>query len=43
MPMPAGGSALLVAGLDVQIIAMDDASPLRHLTLDPSVDDQRMP
>ena len=29
---------LLVAGLDVQIIAMDDASPLRHLTLDPSVD-----
>ncbi len=29
---------LLVAGLDVQIVAIDDSSPLRHLILDPRVD-----
>ena len=33
---------LLVAGLDVQVLGLD-GSPLRHLTLDPSVDYQRMP
>jgi len=33
---------LLVAGLDVTILALD-GSPLRHLTLDPSVNYQRMP
>jgi transposase InsO family protein len=33
---------MLVAGLDVQILGLD-GSPLRHLTLDPSVDYQRMP
>jgi transposase InsO family protein len=33
---------LLVAGLDIQVIGLD-GSPLRHLTLDPSVDYQRMP
>ena len=33
---------LLVAGLDVRIIGID-GSPLRHLTLDPSVDYQRIP
>jgi transposase InsO family protein len=33
---------LLVAGLDVQIIGLD-GSPLRHLTLDTTVDYQRMP
>jgi hypothetical protein len=32
----------LVAGLDVRIIALD-GSPLRHLTLDPSLDYQRIP
>jgi len=31
-----------VAGLDVQILGID-GSPLRHLTLDPSVDYQRIP
>jgi transposase InsO family protein len=34
---------LLVAGLDVRIVGMDDGSPLRHLILDPRVDYQRMP
>ena len=34
--------SLLVAGLDVRILGMD-GSPLRHLTLDPSVDYQRIP
>jgi transposase InsO family protein len=33
---------LLVDGLDVHVIGFD-GSPLRHLTLDPSVDYQRMP
>ena len=33
---------LLVAGLDVQVLGLD-GSPLRHLTLDPSVDYQRIP
>ena len=33
---------LLVAGLDVRIVGLD-GSPLRHLTLDPSVDYQRIP
>jgi transposase InsO family protein len=33
---------LLVAGLDVRILGLD-GSPLRHLTLDPSVDYQRIP
>ena len=33
---------MLVAGLDVHVLALD-GSPLRHLTLDPSVDYQRMP
>jgi transposase InsO family protein len=33
---------LLVAGLDVRVIGLD-GSPLRHLTLDPSVDYQRIP
>jgi transposase InsO family protein len=33
---------LLVAGLDVRVLGLD-GSPLRHLTLDPSVDYQRMP
>jgi transposase InsO family protein len=33
---------LLVAGLDVTILGLD-GSPLRHLTLDPSVNYQRMP
>ena len=33
---------MLVAGLDVRVIGLD-GSPLRHLTLDPSVDYQRMP
>jgi transposase InsO family protein len=33
---------LLVAGLDVRILGID-GSPLRHLTLDPSVDYQRIP
>jgi len=33
---------MLVAGLDVRILGLD-GSPLRHLTLDPSVDYQRMP
>ena len=33
---------LLVAGLDVRILGVD-GSPLRHLTLDPSVDYQRIP
>jgi len=33
---------LLVAGLDIQVIGLD-GSPLRHLTLDPSVDYQRIP
>ncbi len=28
---------MLVAGLDVQVLGLD-GSPLRHLTLDPSVD-----
>jgi transposase InsO family protein len=33
---------LLVAGLNVQILGLD-GSPLRHLTLDPGVDYQRIP
>lgn len=33
---------MLVAGLDVHVLGLD-GSPLRHLTLDPSVDYQRMP
>jgi transposase InsO family protein len=33
---------LLVAGLDVRVVGLD-GSPLRHLTLDPSVDYQRIP
>jgi transposase InsO family protein len=33
---------MLVAGLDVQVLGLD-GSPLRHLTLDPSVDYQRLP
>jgi hypothetical protein len=33
---------LLVDGLDVRILGLD-GSPLRHLTLDPSVDYQRIP
>ena len=34
---------MLVAGLDIRILGID-CSPLRHLTLDPSVDDyQRIP
>jgi len=33
---------LLVAGLDVTVLGLD-GSPLRHLTLDPTVDYQRMP
>jgi hypothetical protein len=33
---------LLVAGLDVQVLGID-GSPLRHLTLDPRVDYQRIP
>jgi transposase InsO family protein len=33
---------LLVAGLDVRILGLD-GSPLRHLTLDPRVDYQRIP
>ncbi len=33
---------LLVAGLDVRILGLD-GSPLRHLTLDPSVNYQRIP
>ncbi len=34
--------SLLVAGLDVQILGID-GSPLRHLTLDPGVDYERIP
>jgi transposase InsO family protein len=33
---------MLVDGLDIQVLGLD-GSPLRHLTLDPSVDYQRMP
>ena len=33
---------LLVAGLDVRVLGID-GSPLRHLTLDTSVDYQRIP
>ena len=33
---------LLVDGLDIRILGLD-GSPLRHLTLDPSVDYQRIP
>jgi hypothetical protein len=33
---------MLVAGLDVTVLGLD-GSPLRHLTLDPSVDYQRLP
>jgi hypothetical protein len=33
---------LLVAGLDMRILGID-GSPLRHLTLGPSVDYQRIP
>ena len=33
---------MLVAGLDMRILGID-GSPLRHLTLDPSVDYQRIP
>jgi transposase InsO family protein len=33
---------MLVDGLDIRILGLD-GSPLRHLTLDPSVDYQRMP
>jgi hypothetical protein len=33
---------MLVAGLDIRVLGIDD-SPLRHLTLDPSVDYQRIP
>jgi transposase InsO family protein len=33
---------LLVAGLDIRVLGLD-GSPLRHLTLDPSFDYQRMP
>jgi hypothetical protein len=33
---------MLIDGLDVRVIGID-GSPLRHLTLDPSVDYQRMP
>jgi transposase InsO family protein len=33
---------MLVAGLDVRVLGLD-GSPLRHLTLDPSIDYQRMP
>jgi transposase InsO family protein len=33
---------MLIAGLDVHVLGLD-GSPLRHLTLDPSVDYQRMP
>jgi hypothetical protein len=33
---------LLVNGLDIRILGLD-GSPLRHLTLDPSVDYQRIP
>ena len=33
---------LLVAGLDVRVVGLD-GSPLRHLTLDPTVDYQRIP
>lgn len=33
---------LLVAGLDVRVLGLD-GSPLRHLTLDPSIDYQRIP
>jgi hypothetical protein len=33
---------LLVRGLDIQVIGFD-ASPLRHLTLDPSLDYRHMP
>jgi transposase InsO family protein len=33
---------MLVAGLDIRILGID-GSPLRHLTLDPSVDYQRIP
>jgi hypothetical protein len=33
---------VLVIGLDVLILGLD-GSPLRHLTLDPPVDYQRMP
>jgi hypothetical protein len=32
----------LVDGLDIRILGLD-GSPLRHLTLDPSVDYQRIP
>jgi transposase InsO family protein len=33
---------LLIAGLDIRVLGLD-GSPLRHLTLDPTVDYQRMP
>jgi transposase InsO family protein len=33
---------LLIAGLDIRVLGID-GSPLRHLTLDPSVDYQRIP
>jgi len=33
---------MLIAGLDVTVLGLD-GSPLRHLTLDPTVDYQRMP
>jgi hypothetical protein len=33
---------MLINGLDVQVLGLD-GSPLRHLTLDPSVDYQRLP
>jgi hypothetical protein len=33
---------MLVAGLDIRVLGVD-GSPLRHLTLDPSVDYQRIP
>jgi hypothetical protein len=33
---------MLINGLDVQVIGLD-GSPLRHLTLNPRVDYQRLP
>jgi hypothetical protein len=33
---------MLINGLDIQVLGLD-GSPLRHLTLDTSVDYQRLP
>jgi hypothetical protein len=41
-PYPGWRVAMLIDGLDIEVVGVD-GSPLRHLTLDPSVDYQRIP